>query len=649
MTERSVLDSWKEIAAYLGRTGKTCRNWEKEYGLPVHRLDGSPRAHVFAYADEIDRWKEHLLREESAASREITVKFTLKKLFIPAAIGLSFLVAGLGAFLLTSGPHYDPKRIIVATFENQTGDKSQDVLGRIAADWITQGVSKAGIAEVVDVPPGETAPGTPQEAERLYALAREAGAGTLVSGAYFLEGKALCFHARVSDMSNGKLIKSLDPGRAPLEEPMKAIEVLRQKVMGALAEKSDLRVWPLLDYSGAPPTYQAYKEYAAGRDAHFRGDFVRAIEFCLRAAELDLSFKTPLLQAAIAYSNLGQYAAGEKLIVEVDKAGVALSPYDQLLLNHLKAFYQGDLTGQLWASRQSASRLKGMSIYQWGLDAVKYDHPREAVKALSMLDPEGTWMKDWPYYWSIMTEAQHMLGRYKAELKQARRGRRQFPEVIWLLLHEMRALAALGRIEEIDGLIDHSLNMKSDKWPAGRNITAREIYNPGWLMNKAGQELRVHGFQKGSLQMFDRAVRWLQDRPDEEKATKICREQLARAYYGAGRWPEAQSLYEGLLKEEPDNLLYLRACGVLAARRADREEALRISKRLEEIKKPYLFGRPTYHRACIASLLGEKEAAVRLLQEAISQGREYRYLYEDMDLDPLRDYPPFKELIRPKG
>jgi tetratricopeptide (TPR) repeat protein len=649
MTERNVLDSWKEIAAYLGRTGKTCRNWEKEYGLPVHRLDGSPRAHVFAYADEVDRWKEELLREKPAASREITVKFSLKRLLVAAVFGLLALAAALGVFFKSRGPHYDPERIIVATFENQTGDKSLQPLGRIASDWITQGVSKAGVAELVETPPGELAPGTPQEAERIRVLAREAGAGTLVSGAYFLQGKSLSFHARVSDMSNGKVIKALDPVSGPAEEPMKAIEFLKQKVMGALAEKSDLRVWPLLDYSGAPPTYEAYKEYAAGRDAHFRGDFARAIEFCLRAAELDPSFKTPLLQAAIAYSNLGQYAAGEKLIVEVDKAGVALSPYDQLLLNRLKAFYQGDLTGQLWASRQSASRLKGMSIYQWGLDAVNNDHPREAVKALSMLDPEGIWMKDWPQYWSILTNAYHMLGRYRLELKQARRGRRQFPEVIWLLLHEVRALAALGRIEEIDGLIDQSLNMKSDKWPAGRNITAREIYNPGWLMIKAGQELRVHGFPKGSFRMFDRAVRWLQARPDEEKAMKNCREQLAHAYYGVGRWLEARILVEGLLKEDPENVNYLRMCGVLAVRRGDREEALRISKQLEEIKRPYLWGRPTYHRACIASLLGEKEAAVRLLQEAVFQGREYRYLYEDMDLDPLRDYPPFKELIRPKG
>jgi tetratricopeptide (TPR) repeat protein/TolB-like protein len=649
MEVRRVLDNWKEIAAYLGRTGKTCRNWEKEYGLPVHRLDGSPRAHVFAYADEIDRWKEKLLREEPAASREITVKFSLKKLFVAAAFGLLILAAALAVFFKSRGPHYDPKRIIVAVFENQTGDKTQDVLGRIASDWITQGLSRAGIAEVVEAAPGEAAPGTPKETERIRALAREAGAGTLVSGAYFLQGKTLSFHARVSDMSNGKLIKALDPIGGPVEEPMKSIEFLRQKVIGALAEISDFRLMPVMNISGQPPTYEAYKEFADGQDAFARQDWSRALKFFLRAAELEPSFKRPLLRAVTAYQNLGQYAAGEKLIDELEKVRETMSPYDQLSFDYKKACYQGDLAGQLRLSRQLVSRIKGIYLYQWGLDATANNRPREAVKALSMLDPEGIWLKDWPQYWSVMTLAYHMLGRYRAELKQARRGRRQFPEIIWLLLHEVRALAALGRIEEIDGLIDQSLNMKSDKWPAGRNITAREIYDPGWLMNKAGQELRVHGFQKGSLQMFDRAVRWLQARPDEEKAKKDCRQQLAYAYYGVGRWPEARILAEGLLKEDPENVNYLRMCGALAAKRGDREEAFRISKQLEEIKGPYLWGRPTYHRACIASLLGEKEAAVRLLQEAVSQGREYRYLYEDMDLDPLRDYPPFKELIRPKG
>ena len=64
MNEGRILEGWKAVASYLRRTENTCRSWEKEYGLPVHRLDGSSRAHVFAYPDEIDQWKEEMLREE---------------------------------------------------------------------------------------------------------------------------------------------------------------------------------------------------------------------------------------------------------------------------------------------------------------------------------------------------------------------------------------------------------------------------------------------------------------------------------------------------------------------------------------------------------------------------------------------------------
>jgi len=58
MEKGKYLDSWKDIATYLGRNIRTCRNWERDLGLPIHRLDGSPRSHVFAYAGEIDAWRE---------------------------------------------------------------------------------------------------------------------------------------------------------------------------------------------------------------------------------------------------------------------------------------------------------------------------------------------------------------------------------------------------------------------------------------------------------------------------------------------------------------------------------------------------------------------------------------------------------------
>jgi serine/threonine-protein kinase len=52
------LESWKEIAAYLSRSERTVRRWEDSEGLPVHRLQHDKRGSVYAYASELDGWRE---------------------------------------------------------------------------------------------------------------------------------------------------------------------------------------------------------------------------------------------------------------------------------------------------------------------------------------------------------------------------------------------------------------------------------------------------------------------------------------------------------------------------------------------------------------------------------------------------------------
>jgi tetratricopeptide (TPR) repeat protein len=52
---RQRLDSWKEIAAFFGRDERTVNRWEKELGMPVHRLPGA-KGRVYAYTDELSDW-----------------------------------------------------------------------------------------------------------------------------------------------------------------------------------------------------------------------------------------------------------------------------------------------------------------------------------------------------------------------------------------------------------------------------------------------------------------------------------------------------------------------------------------------------------------------------------------------------------------
>jgi TolB-like protein/Flp pilus assembly protein TadD len=50
------LESWKQIAAYLGKDIRTAQLWEKNEGLPIHRQTHTARANVFAYDAELDAW-----------------------------------------------------------------------------------------------------------------------------------------------------------------------------------------------------------------------------------------------------------------------------------------------------------------------------------------------------------------------------------------------------------------------------------------------------------------------------------------------------------------------------------------------------------------------------------------------------------------
>ena len=50
------LNSWKEIANYMGRGVRTVQRYEAQFGLPVRRPAGKSRSSVIATRAEIDAW-----------------------------------------------------------------------------------------------------------------------------------------------------------------------------------------------------------------------------------------------------------------------------------------------------------------------------------------------------------------------------------------------------------------------------------------------------------------------------------------------------------------------------------------------------------------------------------------------------------------
>ncbi len=63
-----TLNSWKEIAVYLGRGVRTVQRWEEELGLPVRRIRDTNRSPVFAFERDLQAWLQR--RRESGALAE---------------------------------------------------------------------------------------------------------------------------------------------------------------------------------------------------------------------------------------------------------------------------------------------------------------------------------------------------------------------------------------------------------------------------------------------------------------------------------------------------------------------------------------------------------------------------------------------------
>jgi hypothetical protein len=70
------LNSWKSIGAFFERDERTVKRWERQRGLPIHRIPGAGRSSVYAYTSELTEWLKttDALSELSTSDEEAAVE-----------------------------------------------------------------------------------------------------------------------------------------------------------------------------------------------------------------------------------------------------------------------------------------------------------------------------------------------------------------------------------------------------------------------------------------------------------------------------------------------------------------------------------------------------------------------------------------------
>jgi DNA-binding SARP family transcriptional activator/TolB-like protein len=587
-------------------------------------------------------------------ARTTKTPFTQNKRFRIVVAAAAFVVALIAAAILLprwSGRALDPNRVLVVALADESGREEITTLGRMAQDYIIQVLTDGRFAKVVDpltalaVSQNVAAAAVESEPDDVLALADEGQAGTVVSGSYYTEGDSVFIQIRITDANDGSVMQSIGPVVGSLAAPSELVGRLGKAVGAALAPllNRDLTSWgPAVQ----PRSIKAYQAYTEGLEAYLETKHAEAARLFERAAAADSTFTRAVLWAVNNYKWAGQtsaersyYAKADSLLAPLVESRERLTPYERCRLDFAMALGPPpDFAALYEATRCTAEQAPGSDIAKRELSLLAYqmNRPREAIERLGELDPDRGLMKHCRCYWPAVAKAYHMLGNYEAELEAARQARNRFPENVLWLAEEARILAALGRLDEVAANLDAIRSLTS-----GERVSRYLYY--------VAIALRAHGHRDAALGLFNEAIVRMQSRPhDSEDA----RGALAWFLYNAERWDDALRLYEELADEYPENTVYVAVLGQLAARRGDRAEAMKFSEKLGSLEDPVLQPRHTLWRAKIAALLGDREEAMNLLQRALDQGVNFGYgtwLYDDIDLQALRDYPPFQEFMRPKG
>jgi tetratricopeptide (TPR) repeat protein len=534
-------------------------------------------------------------------------------------------------------PEIVPNRVAIEPFNNRTGDPSLDAVGAMAADEIAHRFTETGAAEAVPILEG---PEESSDGERALRLARERGAAFLLSGAYYLDADSLRLQARLFGTLEGDLIYAFEPVAANGAVAAEAIETMGERVLAAVA------MHLLFDFDISvirpPSNYDAFQAFLQGFVV-FGKDSDVTYQQCKRALELDPRFYSARSLAVLANFQRREWDLARQDLAVVETHLAKMPPFEQAYYEYLTTSLTGEGERKLLALRRMQKLAPQISFYRsdLGKALISRNRPREAIQTLepillSFFD-QMTHGSTWPLEFTCC--AHHMLGEYEKELEYAELGLKHFPDGEGFYLGKAGALAALGETAKVSRVIDELLRVQTRDWPAGL------------VMAVVAMELRAHGHRDAAEEMAARSVGWceahstvLEEGNDGEEM-----HWYVYALWIAGRLETLDELIANLPDTGINGLQRTAVRGWIAARRGDHEKAMQISDSVLE-GDDYHRSWVTYRRASIAAHLGDKERAVDLLTQAFSNGYVYSQLpHADPGFEPLWDYPPFQDLIRPNG
>ena len=326
------LDSWKAIAAYLGRDVTTVQRWEKRETMPVHRHVHDKRGSVYALAPELDAWLEsrrrHLGEEQEDKEKEPEPPLkaegepeadperrpTLPARGWLAMAAVAVLVLLAGAYMVSrgragGGPQPKIRSLAVLPLKNLSGDPAQEYLadgmtealiGRLSTMHDLRVISRTSVMRFKN--PQVSVP----------EIARKLGVDAIVEGSVMRQKNRIRVTAQLIRGTTDEHFWS-----ETYDRDMQDVFAVQSELAQSIAEKVQVTVTGeererLTRVRSVAP--EVYESYLKGRFAYDKSNTRAALEESIgyfnHAIELDPTFAPAYVGLAAASDELGTVTIG---------------------------------------------------------------------------------------------------------------------------------------------------------------------------------------------------------------------------------------------------------------------------------------------------------------------------------------------------
>jgi serine/threonine protein kinase len=287
---------------------------------------GEVRAELTRIEKGIPTTEIEIPKKKPITSREITVQFSLKKLFIPALVVGALIVIGVilwqvlpqkEAVLLPS----DKPSLAIMYFKNNTGDESlghwRTMLSNLLITDLTQSKHLRILSEdklfnilsQMNQLEAET-----YSSEVLKQVASQGAVNHILQGAYAKAGDEFRINVTLQDASTGELIGSESVAGEGEKSIFTMVDELTRRIK-ANFKLSEEEIMSDLDREVTNITTsspEAYKYYVEGRRYHTSGDNRKSIQLMERVLSIDPEFAMAYRSMAQSYNNLYLYSERTK-------------------------------------------------------------------------------------------------------------------------------------------------------------------------------------------------------------------------------------------------------------------------------------------------------------------------------------------------